>query len=124
MWMSCPSKKLSSFMGFQKLSYLIGIRSSLLIFREHYGGKWGLVYNLAALSLPNGWPERGSNWSLGNLLRSLVGENKRQWDLTLSQAEFAYNCLKNRSAGKSPFEVVYGQIPNSPLDLAPLPITN
>ncbi|GJS20332.1 RNA-directed DNA polymerase [Tanacetum coccineum] len=46
------------------------------------------------------------NRSLGNLLRSLVGENPRQWDLVLSQAEFAYNRSHNRTTGKTPFEVL------------------
>ena len=64
------------------------------------------------------------NRSLGNLLRSLVGEEKKNWDLTLAQAEFAYNMSKNRSTGKCPFEIVYGVIPNGPLDLLPLPVTN
>ncbi|GJS26466.1 RNA-directed DNA polymerase [Tanacetum coccineum] len=63
------------------------------------------------------------NRSLGNLLRSLVGENPRQWDLVLSQAEFAYNRSHNRTTGKTPFEVVSGVNPITPLDLTPLPTT-
>ncbi|CAL2257294.1 unnamed protein product [Prunus armeniaca] len=61
------------------------------------------------------------NRSLGNLLRSLVGKNIRQWDRILAQAEFAYNRLTSQSTGSSPFMVVYGSNPISPLDLAPLP---
>nr|GEX46065.1 hypothetical protein [Tanacetum cinerariifolium] len=60
------------------------------------------------------------NRSLGNLLRSLVRENLRHWDLVLPQAEFAYNRSKNRITGKTPFEVVTGANPITPLDLTPL----
>ncbi|GJW85972.1 RNA-directed DNA polymerase [Tanacetum coccineum] len=60
------------------------------------------------------------NRSLENLLQSLVGENPRQWDLVLPQAEFAYNRSKNRTTGKTPFEVVTGANPITPLDLTPL----
>ena len=61
------------------------------------------------------------NQSLRNLLRSLVGNKPKQWDLALSQAEFAYNHSKNRTTQLSPFEIVYGQNPSGVLDLAPIP---
>ena len=64
------------------------------------------------------------NRSLGNLLRSLVGNNLRQWDLILAQAEFAYNRSTSQTTCTSPFQIVYGQNPFSPLDLAPLPTTH
>nr|GEX64670.1 putative reverse transcriptase domain-containing protein [Tanacetum cinerariifolium] len=62
-----------------------------------------------------------TNRSLGNLLRCLVGANKKQWDLALPQAEFAYNRSAHSSTGRNPFLVVYGRNPFTPLDLAPLP---
>ncbi|GKA30183.1 RNA-directed DNA polymerase [Tanacetum coccineum] len=60
------------------------------------------------------------NQSLRNILRSLIGDNAKQWDLILPQAEFAYNRSVNRTTGKSPFEVVYGRNPITPLDLVPI----
>ena len=62
------------------------------------------------------------NRSLGNLLRCLIGENVKNWDLLLPKAEFAYNNSVNRTTGKSPFEIVHGYQPNRPLDLIPLPV--
>ena len=61
------------------------------------------------------------NKSLGNLLRCLVGDSPGNWDLVLSQAEFAYNNSINRSIGMSPFEIVHGYKPRKPSDLIPLP---
>jgi hypothetical protein len=60
------------------------------------------------------------NKSLGNLLRSLSGENPSQWDLALAQAEFTYNDSVNRSTGKSPFHIVYGWSPKGVVDLVAL----
>ena len=60
------------------------------------------------------------NRSLGNLLRSLVGDNLRSWDHILPRAEFAYNSTVSRTTGRTPFEIVYGQIPRRPLDLTPI----
>ncbi|GJT59674.1 reverse transcriptase domain-containing protein [Tanacetum coccineum] len=50
----------------------------------------------------------------------LIGDNPKQWDLTIAQAEFAYSRLTNRTTGMSPFMIVYGRNPFIPLDLTPI----
>ncbi|XP_038974994.1 uncharacterized protein K02A2.6-like [Phoenix dactylifera] len=62
------------------------------------------------------------NRSLGNLLRCLVRDHMKSWDLILSHAEFAYNSSVNRTTGLSPFEIVLGLKPRRPIDLVPLSI--
>ena len=47
------------------------------------------------------------NRSLGNLLRCLVGDKPKGWDLILPQVEFSYNNSINKSIGRSPFQIVY-----------------
>ena len=46
------------------------------------------------------------NRTLENLLRCLVGENLKTWDLILLMAEFAYNDSVNMITFFSPFEIV------------------
>ena len=60
------------------------------------------------------------NRSLGNLLRSLVGDNLTTWDLFIPHAEFAYNTLADRTTSMSPFEVAHGLVPRKPRDLVPV----
>jgi hypothetical protein len=59
--------------------------------------------------------------SLGNLLRSLSGENPSQWDLELAQNEFAYRDSMNRSMGNISFHIVYGRLPKGVVDLVEFP---
>lgn len=61
------------------------------------------------------------NRSLGNLLRCLVGDNLKSWDVVLPQAEFAHNLALNRSTGYCPFQIVYGLVPRCAVDLLQLP---
>ena len=62
------------------------------------------------------------NRSLENLLRCLVRDRARDWDLLLPLAEFAYNDSVNRSTGMSPFEIVMGRRLRKLIDLVPSPL--
>ena len=57
------------------------------------------------------------NKILGNLLRSFVGKNVKQWDPILVLVKFAYNNSTNQAIRKCPFEVAFGTRPHNLLDL-------
>ena len=59
------------------------------------------------------------NRTLQILLRCLVKEHPRLWDYILPTVEFAYNNSINRSTGKTPFKIVHGYKPRTPIDLLP-----
>jgi len=61
------------------------------------------------------------NTSLSTLLRVVVKGNHKSWDEYLPQIEFAYNCVVHCTTKLSPFKVIYGFNPITPLDLIPLP---
>ena len=58
--------------------------------------------------------------SLGNLLRSLVGDRPKQWDHALAQVEFSYNDSPNRSTRNIPFHIMYGMHPRGICELRDL----
>ncbi|KAJ0076309.1 hypothetical protein Patl1_34864 [Pistacia atlantica] len=60
--------------------------------------------------------------SLGNLLPCRVTDHVTSWDIVLLHAEFAFNNFVNRSTSCTPFKVVYGFRPSTPLDVNSLPL--
>ena len=62
-----------------------------------------------------------TNITLSTLLRTLVQNNLKEWDLKLPHAEFAYNRAPARATDCSPFEALYRINPLTPIDLIALP---
>lgn len=52
------------------------------------------------------------------MLRTCVGARQDDWDLLLSQCEFALNNSKHSGVEFSPFEVIFGFPASLPLDHA------
>ena len=62
------------------------------------------------------------NRTLSTLLRALISKNIKTWEECLPHVEFAYNRSVHSATKFSPFEIVYGFNPLTPLDLSPLPL--
>ncbi|KAL5739350.1 hypothetical protein ACOSQ2_028530 [Xanthoceras sorbifolium] len=63
------------------------------------------------------------NRTLSALLRAIIQKNLKTWEDCLPHVEFAYNRSVHSATHFSPFEIVYGFNPLTPLDLLPLPVT-
>ena len=59
------------------------------------------------------------NRTLSTLLRAII----KTWEDCLPHVEFAYNRNIHCTTKFSPFEIVYGFNPLTPLDLSPLPMS-
>jgi len=60
-----------------------------------------------------------TNQTLWTLLRALIKPPTKAWDFLLLHAELAYNRALSKTTSLSPFKVVYGIDPISPLNLTP-----
>ena len=81
-------------------------------------GKLGtkLLFSTAVHPQTDGQTEV-TNRTLGVLLRALIKRNLKDWEDILPIAEFAYNRTNHTTTSFSPFEIVYGFNPLTPLDL-------
>ena len=61
------------------------------------------------------------NRTLGTLLRTVLKKNLKNWEVCLPHIEFSYNRTVHSTTSCSPFEVVYGFNPLTPLDLLSMP---
>ncbi|XP_073286746.1 uncharacterized protein [Primulina huaijiensis] len=64
------------------------------------------------------------NRTLGTLLRAILKKNLKNWEDCLPFVEFAYNRCMHSTTNYSPFEIVYGFNPLTPLDLMSLPVSD
>jgi len=87
---------------------------SSVIFRQSTGTKMKF---LTVFHPQTGGQTEVVNRTLGSLLRCLVGENLKTWDLILPMAKFVYNGSINKTIGLSPFEVITGFKSRQPVDL-------
>jgi len=62
------------------------------------------------------------NRTLTQLLRAVIQKNLKNWEDCLPFIEFAYNRSVHSTTEFSPFEIVYGFNPLTPIDLILLPI--
>ena len=62
------------------------------------------------------------NRTLFTLLRTTIQKNLKNWEDCLPFIEFVYNRSVHSTTNLSPFEIVYGFNPLTPLDLLPLPV--
>jgi hypothetical protein len=63
------------------------------------------------------------NRTLSSLLRAIIKRNLKTWEDCLPHVEFADNRSIHSATKFSPFEIVYGFNPLSPLDLTSLPVS-
>jgi hypothetical protein len=61
------------------------------------------------------------NCTLSIMLRAVLKTNLKLWEECLLHIEFAYNISVHSTMKVSPFQVVYGFNPRTPIDLLPLP---
>jgi len=62
-----------------------------------------------------------TNQTLTTLLRGMVCESLKDWDIKLPHAEFTHNRSPSYTTSHFPFEACYGLNPLTPLDLIFIP---
>ena len=93
--------------------------SSLVTFGRPYGESWELNSYFRQHAILKQMDKLIVNRTLSQLLRVVIQKNLKSWEECLPFVEFAYNRTVH-STTFSPFEIVYGFNPLTPMDLIPL----
>ncbi|XP_022973897.1 uncharacterized protein LOC111472489, partial [Cucurbita maxima] len=85
-------------------------------------GKLGtkLIYSTTCHPQTDGQTEV-VNRTMTAMLRAIIDKNLKTWEVCLPFIEFAYNRVVHSTTKCTPFEIVYGFNPLTPLDLLPIP---
>nr|XP_027120542.1 uncharacterized protein LOC113737516 [Coffea arabica] len=101
-----------------------GIAKTLMILQEHFF--WPRMRSDVERHIESHPQTDGQtevvNRTLSTLLRAIIKKNIKSWEDCLPHVEFAYNRTVHSATHYSPFEIVYGFNPLTPLDLTPLPV--
>ena len=116
-------------MYFKEVTRLYGISKSIVsdrdtIFLSHF---WITLWEMLGTKLmcsttyhhQTDRQAKVTNRTIGTLLRALIKPHAKAWQLLFPYDKFAYNIAPSKATGLSPFKVVYGIDPLSPLDLTP-----
>jgi transposase InsO family protein len=80
--------------------------------------KYGIVLSHSSNYYPQGNRlAESTNKNLMNILKKVVGENKKSWDSKIKYAVWADRITTKTSTGKTPFELVYGLEAKLPVNL-------
>ncbi|KAF7821688.1 Transposon Ty3-G Gag-Pol polyprotein [Senna tora] len=108
------------------MDFVLGLPRDAKFLSRFWRVLWGklgtkLLFSTACHPQTDGQTEV-LNKTLSQLLRIVIQKNLKNWEDCLPFIEFAYNRCVRSSTDHSPFEIVYGFNPLTPLDLLPIPI--
>jgi len=113
-------------MFFQNVWIHSWLRTSIISYQDSrfMGELWSTLWGLMDTELKkstNFHPQTNGQTEVANrivvhLLKGYCRKHPKLWDESLHYVQHAYNRALHSSTGRSPFEMCFGYLPNSPMD--------